>query len=642
MGQGDTTVRIDFETGGASSAKMTVHDVYMAQQREMEATKKKIGDLARQYNMSERDVAKAMRAMNQMQAREASAAARLQNKLDQEAAAAARAAAHQETQATREAERAKRREILETAKERRRIADAARRDALNNARAEARAAKLEQSQKASVDKLLTRGAWGAMMGIAGYAGVAGISGIIQTLSSEISNFISKRGDLEKAITPLSSIGDNVKNLSAVRKEVVALSASTGLSTDNVAEFLNDLESSTGNLDPKTVRDLKNEIVELTKVKGGNIAEMGEMMVSAWQIAGKEMKNVNELQNKIAYTEEIGKAKIGQLAQFLPTALNIGDLLGISMNEILGTIAGGSLKTGNVEKLMTGYRNFMLIMEQAPSKGIKLTGSYTQKLEQLNELFKTNRDGMIKLFDREVVDAAYQIVSQVDVVKEKISDLQNMPSTGDIVADKLKTRLDDMTSQAAAIDKIYKTLIDQAPNLTSEGDMGSLAYQINERANMAFLGGKKISGGSTVGGYAAAFYSLLGLNKFVDIGNKTAIDFTPPGPERDLLLRQQFELGKSRDLSKLYGTNEMAWSKWGGMLGYDWDSERIKSIKNRPFNLEEARAQNPYSTQIGTAMASKEAQDLVDALNKNTQATLDSMSASKASAKPGGAKTNYEE
>ena len=43
MSKGDTTVHVDFEVGGASAAKMTVMDIYRAQQ----ANASKVNDAAR-------------------------------------------------------------------------------------------------------------------------------------------------------------------------------------------------------------------------------------------------------------------------------------------------------------------------------------------------------------------------------------------------------------------------------------------------------------------------------------------------------------------------------------------------------------------------------------------------------------------
>lgn len=615
MSKGDTTIRIDMEVAGASSVKMTAADVFKslesgskkATSTEAAEAKKRLAD-AKAAKKEEVRLARRAEDDKRWAQREA---AREEKWLNHEAL-------REKKRLEIRAEEDKRRAIRETAAETKRLARQQERDNKQIMREEARDAKMLAKQRGMMGSLGGRAMWAGAMGIAGYAGVAGVSGLLQQGGQTLTDFADKRTELERTITPLSSIGENINNLAAVRKEVVAIAASTGLGTDGVAEFLNNLESSTGNLDPQTVRDLKSEIVELTKVKGGNIGEMGEMMVSAWQIAGKELENVNQLQNKIAFTEEIGKAKIGELARYMPTILNMGDLLDISMDETLGTIAGGSLKTGDVQKLMTGLRNFLLIMEQAPSKGVKLTGTYVEKLEQMKGLFETNRSGMIDLFDREVVDSAYQIVSQVDLVKEKILELQNMPSTGDIVGDKLKTRLEDSISQAATLNTLYKTLIDQSANLTADGDMTNWMYRTNQRMQQADLGGRAMSGGSSLGGKLGMAASIFGLDKFNERGIKSAIDYTMPGPERDLLLKQQFELKKKTDLDALNGTNEMAASKWGGLFGADWDSQRIKDIKNREFNVEDARKSNPYQEQR-IAMASQEAQDLVDALNKNTDA-----------------------
>jgi len=642
MSKGDTTIRIDMEVAGASSAKMTAKDVYQSiesaskkatnsEQAEMKKREKAAKDFAKfKEKTLKQNQAQEYRDWQRNEQKKIDSVASLQAQRSRETIARFRAE-----------EQEKKRIARETAAEAKRIAREQERDNKRRIRQEERDAKMLAKQRGMMGSLGGRAMWAGAMGIAGYAGVAGVSGLLQQGGQTLTDFADKRTELERTITPLSSIGENINNLAAVRKEVIAIAASTGLGTDGVAEFLNSLESSTGNLDPQTVRDLKSEIVELTKVKGGNIGEMGEMMVSAWQIAGKELENVNQLQNKIAFTEEIGKAKIGELARYMPTILNIGDLLDVSMDETLGTIAGGSLKTGDIQKLMTGMRNFLLIMETAPSKGVKLTGTYVEKLEQMKGLFETNRSGMIDLFDREVVDSAYQIVSQVDLVKEKILELQNMPSTGDIVGDKLAMRLEDSISQAATLNTLYKTLIEQSANLTTDGDMTNWMYRTNQRMQQADLGGRAMSGGSSLGGKLGMAASIFGLDKFNERGIKSAIDYTMPGPERDLLLRQQFELKKKTDLDALNGTNEMAASKWGGLFGVDWDSQRIKEIKNREFNVEDARKSNPYQEQR-IAMASQEAQDLVDALNKNTQATIENNRATTTSLKPGGSKANAEE
>lgn len=653
MSKGDTTVHIDFEVGGASAAKMTVMDVYRAQQANASKLNEAARAMSKEQGISFSDAKKAIREYVNMTNKAANEIAAANKAADAKATAAAVTAAKKEESI--EKERARKEEKIrdEERRAQRRAAELAVADAKWEAREKLKESKrvarekkrdleIQQNQRGAMGSLVGRGLWGAAMGVAGYAGVAGVSNIISGLTEAVTNFADKRAELERVITPLTSIGDNIGKLSAVRKEVVSISAATGMSADTTAQFLNSMESSTGNLDPEIIRDLKNEIVELTQVKGGNIGEMGDMMVSAWQIAGKEMKNVNELQNKIAYTEEIGKAKISELAKYLPTILNVGDLLGISADQTLGTVAGGSFKTGDIQKLMTGMRNFYLIMEQAPSKGVNLTGTYVQKMEQLNELFKTNRSGMIDLFDREVVDAAYQIVSQIDTVKEKITEMENMPSTQDIVGEKLKARLEDITSASAALNSIYKTLNDQAANLTSESDMNTWMYAMNERAEAGRLGGKSISGGSNLGGTFGATASVLGFNKFTEAGVKKAIDWTAPGPQRDLLLKQQFELQKDSELKALYGTNEMAVSKWGGVFGQDWDSDRIKEIKGRQFNVEEARARNPYSETAGPAMASAEAVALVEALKENTRALTNSGGGSKQVAKPGGGTTNNTE
>ena len=160
-------------------------------------------------------------------------------------------------------------------------------------------------------------------GVSGYVGVQGVNAAASALTSGANEFANAQINMEKAITPLSSLGDNAGKLPELRAEVVDLGALVGTTNQEIADFLFDLQSNTGNLSDEIRDNLKYEILELARATGGRLVTAQNLLTKAYQISGKEVENLNELQNKLMFTQEKASLRFEDLAARAPEVLAAG-------------------------------------------------------------------------------------------------------------------------------------------------------------------------------------------------------------------------------------------------------------------------------------------------------------------------------
>ena len=184
MAQGDTTVRIDFETGGASSARMTVQDVYRAAEQTLKGANMRMLTEEQKRAKSvieldkQRQKYRRQNAMKEFQDQENER----KRQLDSVASLAKQRGEWMLKNYNEEQAELKRNNRIKLAEEKRALRESLREKKMALKEQE-RMQKMQEAQSGSVNKLLGRGAWGAVMGVAGYAGVAGVSNMIQGLAN---------------------------------------------------------------------------------------------------------------------------------------------------------------------------------------------------------------------------------------------------------------------------------------------------------------------------------------------------------------------------------------------------------------------------------------------------------------------------
>lgn len=445
-----------------------------------------------------------------------------------------------------------------------------------------------------------------LYGLAGYAGVSGASAIFSSLSQGMEDFIAQRSALEKAITPLSSLGDNVKNMQSMRNEVVATSVSTGRSLEEISGFLFDLQSNTGNLSAAMRDQLKKETLELAEVTGGDLVTAQQLMVKSYQIYGKEVENVNQLQNKLMLTQEKAALRFEELATMAPELFSAGQVVGLSLDEVLGSIIGATKKAGSVEKVFTGMRNVFLIMQEAQEKGVTLTGTYLNKIQQLDAMFAKDGQKMAKLFGKESIVAAKILSGSIDDIAGSMRELGAITGDMDTAFEKLETRLKDPAHLFFREMQALNKTIEQAPNMAPETAKDNWLARMFKR----YKYGQVTMAVETGGQAGPVFKALGGIHGAMFPSYARAGETYVQNQEDDALfrahLRQQFEtdraarlnqIDRGLGLSKFLGTDSSVLQERRGAIANELPQPFLQTPEERSSARDLARAMNENTTAL---------------------------------------------
>ena len=651
MAQGDTTVRIDFEVGGANDAKMRILDIYNASKKKQEELKNATKAFSQATGISYGDAMKSVRKFRTEVEQAAREQARLEAKpkpLTEEEKAQLKAAKDLE------AERRfwRRKNLVEAHNDQRRMdreASVERKRALREEAREARRIRRQEEAEARRaggrglgERLLGRTGNAALMGVAGYAGVAGIGSIVSGITQSIQGIIDKRTELEKAITPLVMLEDNVSRMGEIRSEVTATAVGLKRTYDEVGKFYADVVGSTGNLTSSEREQLIKETKELADLTGGSLVTAQDMLTKSYQIYRKELGSVNELQNKLMETQDQGSISFEEMALRIPEALQVGKFADMGIDEVLAAIIAMTRESGSIEKSMTGLRNVLLIMEEAPKKGIKLTGDYMNKMEQLRDEFTKNKAKMQELFGREAIVHAVSMVNTIDQQKEAMKSLASATGEQDSVMQKLLEKYNDPAFAQVSRMNAYQAAGENAPNVAPDILAGSVGGELIEILRAGALNWKVSTGGFGGDWLANTFGSFGGLINpdFANFGYahmKNSLET----PEFLMQGRREFFMKKERDLAN------------ANRIGSDEERERkIADITSRQLpmtfmtdierDMYRQTGAGPQSAEIasGAKMASS-----IDEQNRYLKRLVEigeRQEKEKAKTKPGGSRSNYEE
>lgn len=652
MAQGDTTVRIDFEVGGANDAKIRILDIYNASKKKQEELKNAAKAFSQAQGISYGDAMKAVRKyateVENAARAQARAAAKPAPMTDEEKkqAESVRLLEQQrrfwqrknlidmhndQKRAIREELAEKKRALREEERERRRIR--------RQEEAEARRA----GGRGLGERLLGRTGHAALMGVAGYAGAGGIGSIISGIRDGIQSIIDKRAELETAITPLVMLDDNVSKMGGIRQEVLKTSIAMGRSYQEVGRFYADLVGSTGNLSEEQRDQLIKETKELADLTGGSLVEAQDLLTKSYQIYGSELKSVNELQNKLMQTQDKGSIEFSEMALRLPEVLQGGKTVGLSIDEVLGSVIGATRRSGSIEKTMTGLRNFFLIMERSQKKGVELTGTYSEKLKQISDLFITNRSKMDELFGNEVVVHAASIAEAFKEVSEEVKNLGLVTAETDSVAEKLAAKFSDPTYFSTRDIQAIRDTMESAGNLNPEAFRDSGLGRMHTRGLLSATAFRQKTGGifGRIGDIPSYLWGQI-LPKQV-LEGRDVVSSTQEGPQLQASIVQRAK--EERDAERQFILNRAIFEAivpGPDIIAAPWaiTSDWIKSKRpNQNLAREQAKLDSMSGSMTGAVSAEdKKTHDLLAESNR----LLADIAKPKTMPKAGGSRSNYEE
>ncbi len=316
-------------------------------------------------------------------------------------------------------------------------------------------------------------------GLVGTAGAtAALRGVISGLRESERQLIA----FDRAITPLLSLGENIQNIGEIREQVLSLSAAFGISEDVIASALFNLQSGTANLSTTIRDDLLKSGLQLTRLVGGDLDVNLTALIKTFQVFGKELGGVTQAQNRLFFAAEQGFVTFQDLAVLLPDILPAAKELGGTFDDVAASIITATQVGGRNEKTFTGIRNVFLRLNKAEKEGIKLSGTFVDKLRQIGQ--QADAEKLQKIFGAEAITVAATLVRNTDAIQRNLDKLAALPD--DLVERKLGTRLAD---RATAIAESLRRLNQQIKTLSLSPEFAEVLGPDVEEIKLRTLGVK---------------------------------------------------------------------------------------------------------------------------------------------------------
>lgn len=298
-------------------------------------------------------------------------------------------------------------------------------------------------------------------------GTAGVSGAFYGIARSLDEVSQKANTFEGEMTKLLSLGDNVKNIAAIKDRVLDISGAFGIARQEVADFEFDLQSGMANLSEQMRGELRKEAIEMTRVFGADLPTSMRVLGKTFQIYGDQVRDVNQIQNKLAITADKGWVTFEELGTLLPDILPAAKAFGFTLDDVLGGLITATQVGGKSEKTFTGLRNVFLRLSNAEKEGVKLTGDFAHQMRQLADV---DPEKLKTIFGDEAISIISAISQKYKELGDNIKEVRDVQ--GDLANEKLLARLKD---EAFLLSEINKAAKQGGENATLRGG-GSVEAQ----------------------------------------------------------------------------------------------------------------------------------------------------------------------
>lgn len=291
----------------------------------------------------------------------------------------------------------------------------------------------------------------ANLAITGLAG----GGLTAFAANTVQNLRDMRGqaiEFNDDMRGLLSVGNNLDNIGSVKAAVLDLSSAWGISRKEIAAAMFDLQSGTANLDAATQNQILKSSLQFTQLVGGELPVNMKALIKTFQIYREELGTVDMASAKVFRTGELGYMTFAEMAQLLPDVLPPAKAMGVHFDEVAGALITATQYGGKSEKTFTGVRNVILRMSKAEEEGIQLTGSLSDKLEQLS---KVDPETLKRIFGDEAIAVIATLAERVKEVRQNIDEMRRTTETA--VTDRVAKRLADPTAVFADVTKSTEQL-----------------------------------------------------------------------------------------------------------------------------------------------------------------------------------------
>lgn len=312
----------------------------------------------------------------------------------------------------------------------------------------------------------------ALYGVTGYAAVAGVRKVFGGIAQSIKEVTDTRVDFQRTMTPLLSLSGNTNKIESLSRKVVGLSLAFGKAgegTAPISDFLYNLQSGSFGVSAKNLGEVEKATLSLSKAVGLDLPTAMDLNLKTWHAYGKQVGSVIKIQNMLKKTTDDAYLSFQEMAQNFPTVAGTAANLGIPIEEILSAVMVGSQTTGDASVLFTGLRNLVLAFERLDQKGIKLTGTLTERFEQLKQMPEVWKE-----FDMRQAATLNSIMIATEGTLEKYGkELKSLSDTeletDRVISKKMRDRNTLFAEQINFLQKIKE--LSPLENMLSQGSSG---------------------------------------------------------------------------------------------------------------------------------------------------------------------------
>ena len=279
------------------------------------------------------------------------------------------------------------------------------------------------------------------------------------------------------LAEIGTIAGEGIDLSEIRKELVEVSRLTGKDLTDVAEgFYQTLSNQVG--DAAESLHVFNQAAKLSVVTNSSLGDTVNLLTAAingWQLSAADAGNVSA---KLFKTVELGRLRVGDLANVLGAIGPISSKMGVSLDETLGSLANMTIQGTRANKSITQLRAVMTQMlkptvelekimkqdwcVQNAEQAIKKFGSMTALLQELDKVSGGASNKMAEFFSN--VRALSGIFSQLsggDKVTQTIKEIEE--ASEGLLDTMLKMVLDTPAKKAQVAFNNLKVSLEEAGN-----------------------------------------------------------------------------------------------------------------------------------------------------------------------------------
>lgn len=215
---------------------------------------------------------------------------------------------------------------------------------------------------------------GSIASSAAKTAITAIAGISTALAGVAAAAVKAGAEYETSLAKVGTIADtSVRSLSDLSGDILQLSNDTG---EGAAELNEALYSAiSAGADTKHAVDLVAVAVKAARGGFTDTETAVDGLTSALNAYGKETADAQGLANKFLVTQNLGKTTFGQLAGSIGTVAPTASAAGVSVEELLASVASLTANGIGTSEAMTG-------MKAALSNIIKPTGEASKLAEQL--------------------------------------------------------------------------------------------------------------------------------------------------------------------------------------------------------------------------------------------------------------------